>query len=75
MHHWLTELEKFNLTDREKVFCVYIFIYSQISTKELAKNLYITEEAVAVRKTRIAKKIGITSTQLADFLRNILNHD
>ena len=75
LHHWLTELEKFNLTDREKVFCVYIFIYSQISTKELAKNLYITEEAVAVRKTRIAKKIGITSTQLADFLRNILNHD
>ena len=75
LHNWLTALENLNLTNRAKVFCVFVFIYSQFSTKELANHLYITEDAVAVRKTRISKKLKITSTQLAVFLQSLSNQD
>ena len=75
LHNWFMALEELDLTNREKVFCAISFVYPQMATEDLANYLCITVEAVAVRKTRIAKKIGITSTQLADFLRNILNHD
>ena len=73
LQSWLIELEKLRLTNRENVFCVLSFIYSQMPANELANYLCITKEAVLVYKTRAAKKIGITSAQLSDFLQNLTN--
>lgn len=73
LHNWLIELEKLRLTNRENVFCVLSFIYSHMPTDELANHLCITKESVLVCKTRIAKKIGITSAQLSVFLQNLTN--
>ena len=64
-------LDKLNLTNRDKVFCVLSFIYPQMATEDLANYLCITKEALTVRKNRIAKKLEISSAKLGDFLQNI----
>ena len=64
-------LDKLNLTNREKVFCVLSFIYPQMATEDLANYLCITKEALMVRKNRIAKKLEISSAKLGDFLQNL----
>ena len=73
LQNWLVELEKLRLTNRENVFCVLTFIYPQMSADELANHLCITKEALLVRKTRVAKKIGVTSAQLSNFFQNLTN--
>ncbi|MBQ5388420.1 MAG: tetratricopeptide repeat protein [Paludibacteraceae bacterium] len=75
LHDWLIALEKLNLTQRENVFCVLSFIYPQMSIEDLAHSMCITKSALMVRKTRITKKIGITSAQLGDFLYNLRSID
>jgi hypothetical protein len=64
-------LEDWKLTNREKVFCVFIYVYPQLPTSELAKYLYISKEAAQVCRARIVKKIGITSLELLDFLKRL----
>ena len=64
-------LDKLNLTNRDKVFCVLSFIYPQMATEDLANYLCITKEALMVRKNRIAKKLEISSAKLGDFLQNL----
>jgi hypothetical protein len=64
-------LDKLDLTNRDKVFCVLSFIYPQMATEDLANYLCITKEALMVRKNRIAKKLEISSAKLGDFLQNL----
>jgi hypothetical protein len=64
-------LDKLDLTNRDKVFCVLSFIYSQMATEDFANYLCITKEALTVRKNRIAKKLEISSAKLGDFLQNL----
>ena len=71
LQSWLIALEKLNLTQRENVLCVLSFIYPQMSTEDLASSMCITKDALMVRKTRLTKKIGITSSQLNSFLRKL----
>ena len=71
LHNWLIALEQLDLTNRENVCCVLSFIYPQLPVDELASYMCITKDAVAVRKARIAKKIGITSSQLLGFLQSL----
>lgn len=71
LHYWLIALEKLNLTQRENVFCVLSFIYPQMSIEDLASSMCITKSALMVRKTRMTQKLGITSSQLGDFLYNL----
>ena len=75
MHDWFISLEKLDLTNREKVFCVISFIYPQMATEDLANYLCITKEALPVRKNRIAKKLGITSVELGVFLQKLANRE
>lgn len=75
LHDWLIALEKLNLTQRENVFCVLSFIYPQMSIEDLAHSMCITKSALMVRKTRMTKKIGITSAQLGNFLYNLRSID
>lgn len=71
LQSWLIALEKLNLTQRENVFCVLSFIYPQMSIEDLANSMCISKDALMVRKTRMTKKIGITSAQLNNFLQNL----
>ena len=71
LQNWLIALEKLNLTQRENVFCVLSFIYPQMSIEDLASNMCISKDALMVRKTRMTKKIGITSAQLNNFLQDL----
>ena len=71
LKNWIIALEKLNLTKRENVFCVLSFIYPQMAMEDLASSMCITKSALMVRKTRMTKKLGITSAQLGDFLYNL----
>ena len=72
LQSWLIALEKLNLTQRENVLCVLSFIYPQMSIEDLASSMCITKGALMVRKTRMTKKIGVTSAQLNSFLQKLL---
>ena len=72
LQSWLIALEKLNLTQRENVLCALSFIYPQMSIEDLASSMCITKGALMVRKTRMTKKIGITSAQLNSFLQKLL---
>ena len=73
--NWFMCLEDLNLTNREKVFCVVSFVYPQMATEDIANYLCITKEALPVRKNRIAKKLGVTSVELGDFLQKLANNE
>ena len=66
-------LDKLDLTKRDKVFCVLTFIYPQMAMEDLASCLCITKGTLIVRKNHIAKKFGISSTELSDFLQKLAN--
>ena len=68
---WLTALEELNLTNREKVLCTFIFLYPYLSAEELAKFMCMTKGGVQVIRTHVVKKVGITSTQLVDYLQEM----
>ena len=71
LHEWLNALDKLDLTNREKVFCVFIFIYPHLPISKIAYYMNNTENAVRVLKTRIAQKMGITSAELLNFLKKM----
>ena len=75
LRDWLQALDQLGLTNREKVFCVFIFVYPQLSAAGLATYLCNTEKTVRVLKTRLVKKLGIPSSQLHFFLQNLSNID
>ena len=66
-------LDRFGLTNREKVFCALSFIYPQMAMEDLANCLCITKGTLIVRKNNIAKKFGISSSELSDFLQKLAN--
>ena len=71
LHDWLIALEQLGLTNREKVFCVLVFVYRHFTTIKIADHMNNTERAVRVLKTRVAQKLGITSAELIDYLLNL----
>ena len=73
LHDWLIALENLKLTNREKVFCIFIFIYRHLPISEVADYMNITDRAVRVLKNRILKKIGISSSEFSNFLHNLSN--
>ena len=75
LYNFLNALEDWKLTNREKVFCVFIFIYRHLPISEVADYMNITDRAVRVLKTRVAQKLGITSIELIDYLQKLTNAD
>ena len=73
LKNWFLALEELNLTPRDNVFCVLSFIYPQMPIDDLASSMCITKDALFVRKTNVAKKLGITSSQFSDFLQKLPN--
>ena len=75
LHDWLIAIENLKLTNREKVFCIFIFIYRHLSIAKIADYMNNTDRAVRVLKTRVAQKLGITSVELIDYLQKLTNAD
>ena len=71
LQNLLNALDKLDLTNREKVFCVFIFIYPHLPMSKIAYYMNNTENAVRVLKTRIAQKMGISSAELLNFLKQV----
>ena len=68
---WICHLDMLPLSDKEKIFCVLSLIYSHMTDVELADYLCYNREGIRIFKTRILKKIGVSSPEFPKFLRNL----
>ena len=71
LHIWMCKLDTLPLSEREKIFCTIRLVYSYMSDIQIAEYLCYDKHGIRVFKQRIAKKIGTTSADLLDFLRNL----
>lgn len=71
LRDWLRELDKLPLTNREKVFCTFMFVYSHLSVKKVAYYMNMSENSMRVSKTGIVRKLGTTSAELPKFLQKL----
>ena len=72
LHDWLSQLETYQLSNRENVFCTYILLYPTASLEDLADWMHYSATGVSTFKRRIAKKIGISTRELYQFLHEML---
>ena len=68
LHDWLSQLETYQLSNRENVFCTYMLLYPNASLEDLADWMHYSATGVSTFKRRIAKKIGIPTRELYHFL-------
>ena len=71
LHTWMCKLDILPLSEREKIFCTISLVYSHMTDIEIAEYLCYDKHGIRVFKQRIAKKIGTTSANLLDFLRDL----
>jgi tetratricopeptide (TPR) repeat protein len=72
LHDWLSQLETYQLSNRENVFCTYILLYPNASLEDLADWMHYSATGVSTFKRRIAQKIGIPTRELYHFLYEML---
>ena len=72
LHEWFSRLDQLHLSNRENVFCAYMLLYPHASLEELADWMHYSPTGISTFKRRIAQKIGISTRELYDFLRNTL---
>ena len=72
LHDWFAQLETYQLSNRENVFCAYMLLYPNASLEELADWMHYSATGVSTFKRRIAQKIGIPTRELYHFLYEML---
>ena len=72
LHDWFSQLDQLHLSNRENVFCAYMLLYPHASLEELADWMHYSPTGISTFKRRIAQKLGISTRELYDFLRNTL---
>ena len=72
LHDWLSQLETYQLSNRENVFCTYMLLYPNTSMEDLADWMHYSATGVSTFKRRIAQKIGIPTRELYHFLYEML---
>ena len=72
LHDWFAQLDQLHLSNRENVFCAYMLLYPHASLEELADWMNYSATGISTFKRRIAQKLGISTRELYDFLRNTL---
>ncbi len=72
LHEWINALEKLDLSNREKVFCVFVILYPHISMAKMAEYICYDKNGIRVFKNRITKKMGIRSSELYTSLRKLV---
>ena len=75
LHDWLSQLETYQLSNRENVFCTYMLLYPNASLEELADWMHYSATGVSTFKRRIAQKIGIPTRELSHFLHAMLQSE
>ena len=75
LHDWLSQLETYQLSNRENVFCTYMLLYPNASLEELAEWMHYSATGVSTFKRRIAQKIGIPTRELSHFLHAMLQSE
>lgn len=75
LHDWLSQLETYQLSNRENVFCTYMLLYPDASLEELADWMHYSATGVSTFKRRIAQKIGIPTRELYHFLHAMLQSE
>jgi tetratricopeptide (TPR) repeat protein len=71
MHEWLQVLDTLSLSEQEKIFCAISLVYPHMTDVEIADFICYSKAGIRVFKNRIFKKLGVTSLDFADFLRNL----
>lgn len=71
MHEWLQVLDTLSLSEQEKIFCAISLIYPHMTDVEIADFICYSKAGIRVFKNRIFKKLGIASSDFADFLRKL----
>ena len=71
LHIWMCKLDTLPLSEREKIFCTISLVYSHMTDIEIAEYLCYDKHGIRVFKQRISKKLGTTSADFLDFLRNL----
>ena len=71
LHDWLSQLETYQLSNRENVFCTYMLLYPNASLEDLADWMHYSATGVSTFKRRIAKKIGIPTRDLQKHLQDL----
>lgn len=75
LHDWLSQLETYQLSNRENVFCTYMLLYPNASLEELSDWMHYSATGVSTFKRRIAQKIGIPTRELSHFLHEMLQSE
>ena len=75
LHDWLSQLETYQLSNRENVFCTYMLLYPNASLDDLADWMHYSATGVSTFKRRIAQKIGIPTRELYHFLHEMLQSE
>ena len=75
LHDWLSQLETYQLSNRENVFCTYMLLYPNASLEDLADWMHYSATGVSTFKRRIAQKIGIPTRELYQFLYEMLQSE
>ena len=75
LHDWLSQLENYQLSNRENVFCTYMLLYPNASLEDLADWMHYSATGVSTFKRRIAQKIGIPTRELYHFLYEMLQSE
>lgn len=71
IHAWMCQLDTYPLSEREKIFCTISLVYSHMTDTEIAEYICYGKSGIRVFKQRIAKKLGTTSADFLNFLRNL----
>ena len=75
LHDWFAQLETYQLSNRENVFCAYMLLYPNASLEELADWMHYSATGVSTFKRRIAQKIGVSTRELYHFLHEMLQSE
>ena len=70
LHDWFAQLETYQLSNRENIFCAYMLLYPNASLEELADWMHYSATGVSTFKRRIAQKIGISTRELQKYLHD-----
>ena len=75
LHDWLSQLDTYQLSNRENVFCVYMLLYPNASLEDLADWMNYSTTGISTFKRRIAQKIGIPTRELQHSLHEMLQSE
>lgn len=71
LHDWLLSVNALPLSEQEKIFCSISLIYPHMTDVEIADFICYGKEGIRVFKNRMLKKLGVSSSDFPDFLRNL----